>query len=90
VRFVRWSLATLLLLPLVEAASADRLAEIKTRGTLIVGVSTAIPPFTFQRGSEIVGYDVDLVRGITQRIGVKLDLLPVKDRPHQGRAGRQD
>ncbi len=78
-RFVRWSLATLLLLPLVEAASADRLAEIKTRGTLIVGVSTAIPPFTFQRGSEIVGYDVDLVRGIAQRIGVKLDLLPVKE-----------
>ena len=39
-----------------QAASADRLADIKARGTLIVGVSTAIPPFTFQRGSEIVGY----------------------------------
>jgi polar amino acid transport system substrate-binding protein len=72
-------LATLLLLPLVEAAAADRLGDIKARGTLIVGVSTAIPPFTFQRGSEIVGYDVDLVRGIAQRIGVKLELLPVRE-----------
>jgi polar amino acid transport system substrate-binding protein len=93
VRFVRWSFATLLsLLLLVEAASADRLGDIMARGTLIVGVSTAIPPFTFQRGNEIVGYDVDLVRGIAQRIGVKLELLPVREteRIKAVQAGRID
>ena len=87
----RWLLSGLLLLPAFPA-SADRLGDIKARGALIVGVSTAIPPFTFQRGSEIVGYDVDLVRGIAQRIGVKLELLPVgeADRIKAVQAGKID
>jgi len=58
-------------------AAADRLDEIKSRGALLVGVSDAIPPFTFRRGGEVVGYDIDLVRGIAQRIGVRLELLTI-------------
>jgi polar amino acid transport system substrate-binding protein len=82
----------LLSLLLADGAAADRLADIKARGTLIVGVSTAIPPFTFQRGEEIVGYDVDLVRGIVERIGVKLELRPVgeSDRVKAVQAGTID
>jgi len=82
----------LALLLLTLAASADRLDDIKARGTLIVGVSTAIPPFTFQQGSEIVGYDVDLVRRIAQHIGVKLELVPVgeADRVKAVQAGKID
>lgn len=73
----RGLVAVVLWLVLADGAAADRLADIKARGTLIVGVSTAIPPFTFQRGGEVVGYDVDLVRGIAERIGVKAVLVPV-------------
>jgi polar amino acid transport system substrate-binding protein len=92
VRLLRGVLAAFISLLLVGAASADRLGDIKARGALIVGVSTAIPPFTFQRGSEIVGYDVDLVRGIARRIGVKLELLPVgeADRIKAVQAGKID
>ncbi len=84
-------LLALFALPATPAA-ADRLADIKARGTLIVGVSTAIPPFTFQRGGEVVGYDVDLVRGIAERIGVKLQMLPVgeTERIKAVQAGRID
>ena len=69
--------ALLLLVLVVDGAAADRLADIKARGTIIVGVSTAIPPFTFLREGAIRGYDVDLVQGIAQRIGVKAVLVPV-------------
>jgi len=91
-KLTRWFFATLFLLVAVNGAAADRLADIKARGTLIVGVSTAIPPFTFKRGDEIVGYDVDLVRGIAQRMGVKLDLVPVgeADRIKAVQAGKID
>jgi polar amino acid transport system substrate-binding protein len=84
--------AALLSLALADSAAADRLADIKLRGTLIVGVSTAIPPFTFQRGGEIVGYDVDLVRVIAERIGVKAVLVPVgeAERVKAVQAGRID
>jgi polar amino acid transport system substrate-binding protein len=74
----RWLLAGLLMVQ-ASSAAADRLGDIKARGTLFVGVSTAIPPFTFARNGEIVGYDVDLVRGVAQRIGVSLRLLPVAE-----------
>ena len=92
VKLVRGFLAAVFGLLLTGAASADRLDDIKARGTLIVGVSTAIPPFTFQRAGEIVGYDVDLVRGIAQRIGVKLVLVPVgeADRVKAVQAGKID
>jgi polar amino acid transport system substrate-binding protein len=69
----------LIFLTMCSSASADRLADIKARGALIVGVSTAIPPFTFQRGNEIVGYDVDLVRGAARRLGVRVELVPIKE-----------
>ena len=60
-------------------ATADQLGDVRSRGTLVVGVSDAIPPFTFRRGGDIVGYDVDLVRGIAQRIGVKLETVVVSE-----------
>src|SRR5262249_6395436 len=67
------------LVPLVQPAAADRLGDIKLRGKLTVGASDAIPPFTFRRGGEIVGYDVDLVRGIAERMGVKAEFVTVSE-----------
>src|SRR3954467_10038095 len=51
-------------------AAADQLSEIKAHEKMIIRVSDAIPPFTFRRSGEIVGYDIDLVRGIAKRLGV--------------------
>lgn len=61
------------------SSAADRLVDIKARGTLIVGVSDAIPPFTFRRGGEVVGYDVDLIRGIARSLGVGAQFVVVAE-----------
>ena len=52
----------------------DRLETIKKRGVLIAGVKDSTPGFGFvdEKTREIVGYDVDFVRAIANKLGVKL------------------
>ncbi len=60
-------------------AAADTLADVKKKGVLVAGVKDSTPGFGFidQKTREIVGYDVDFVRAIAKRLGVKLELKPV-------------
>jgi polar amino acid transport system substrate-binding protein len=78
---VTQSAEAILSTPLPTApASAGHLADVKARGKLVVGISDAIPPFTFRRsGGEPVGYDVDLLRGVADRIGVKLEMVSLAE-----------
>ena len=78
---VTQSAEAILSTPLPTApASAGHLADVKARGKLVVGISDAIPPFTFRRsGGESVGYDVDLLRGVADRIGVKLEMVSLAE-----------
>ncbi|MBI5750953.1 MAG: ABC transporter substrate-binding protein [Hydrogenophilales bacterium] len=66
----------LLSLPL---AQADTLANIKAKGVLVAGVKDSLPPFGYvdAQTRSIVGYDVDFVRAIAAKLGVKLELKPV-------------
>ena len=53
-----------------QHASADELATIKERGTLVVGVKADYPPFGFRAPSgEIVGIEPDAGRGGGQEPG---------------------
>ena len=62
----------------VAPASADVLADIKSRGTLIVGVKADYKPFGFRDPSgQIVGIEPDLAADLAKRLGVKLELVPV-------------
>lgn len=58
------------------SALADKLDEIKSRGTLICGVMSTNPPQGMvQTGTrEVVGYDVDVCRGIAEHLEVKAEL----------------
>lgn len=60
-------------------AAADTLADVKKKGVLVAGVKDSTPGFGFidQKTREIVGYDVDFVKAIAKRLGVKLELKPV-------------
>ncbi|OPY75637.1 MAG: ABC transporter glutamine-binding protein GlnH precursor [Syntrophorhabdus sp. PtaU1.Bin058] len=60
-------------------AAQDRLDAIKKRGALIAGVKDSTPGFGYvdEKTREIVGYDVDFVRTIANKLGVKLELKPV-------------
>lgn len=75
---------TALLLALVmvlgmAAASADMLADIQAKGTLVVGANVLFPPYEFytvdENGNEYAaGFDMSLARGLAEALGVELDL----------------
>ena len=50
------------------------LEDIRTRGTLRVGIDPTYPPFESVRDGQVVGYDVDLARAIAADLGVTLDV----------------
>jgi len=73
---VRFAAATLgLSLGLVQAAHADRLADIKARGTLICATLAANEPLGFPdpQTRRIVGFDVDMCEAISKQMGLRLE-----------------
>ena len=59
------------------SAGATDLAEIKRRGTLVVGTSADYQPFEYVQDGEIVGYDKDVLDRIVAAWGVKLEQLEI-------------
>lgn len=60
------------------SAQADQLAEIKQKGTLVVGVKTDYPPWGMRDSNgNIVGMEPDMAADVAKRLGVKLELVPV-------------
>ena len=57
-------------------AHADRLADIKARGTLVCGVFGDLVPLGFEDPvtRTLVGFDVDVCKGIADSLHVRLDL----------------
>ncbi len=61
------------------ALAQDTYDIVKKRGTLIGGVNNSIPGFGYMdpESREIIGYDVDFLKYIAKKMGVKLELKPV-------------
>ncbi len=60
------------------AAAQDALAKIKQRGTVVVGVKNDYKPWGFVDPSgQIVGMEIDLAKDVAERLGVKLETVPV-------------
>jgi len=60
------------------AAVAQTVDEIKQKGVLTVGVLVDFPPFGLLNTSgQPDGYDPDLARMLAEKMGVKLELVPV-------------
>lgn len=59
--------------------AADTLETIKKKGIMVAGVKDSTPGFGYvdEKTREIVGYDVDFVKAIAKKLGVKLELKPV-------------
>ena len=65
-------------LALGTSAQADQLAEIKKKGTLVVGVKADYPPWGMRDANgNIVGMEPDMAADVARRLGVKLELVPV-------------
>ena len=61
------------------AASANKLDDIKARGSIICGTQNASSPYGFQdpKTREYVGYDVDMCKAIAKHLGVKMEHKPL-------------
>jgi polar amino acid transport system substrate-binding protein len=55
----------------IRQAHADTMADIKARGTLVIGVEAAYVPFCFFKDGKIVGYDPDIAALGAAKLGVK-------------------
>ena len=63
---------------LTSAALALTPEEIQAKGTLVVGVLTDFPPFAgVDENQQPAGYDDDVAALLAEKLGVKLDLVPV-------------
>ncbi len=49
-----------------------------TTNTLIVGTNAEFPPFSFIENNTVVGFDIDIIKEIAQRLGKK---IIIKDMP---------
>jgi polar amino acid transport system substrate-binding protein len=60
-------------------AAQDTVAKVKQKGVLVAGVKDSLPPFGYvdEQTRQIVGYDVDFVKAIADKLGVKLELKAV-------------
>ncbi len=62
----------------VSLADDAGLANVKAKGTLIMGFDEAYPPMGFvDEAGEFVGFDIDLAKEVTKRMGVELVLQPI-------------
>jgi polar amino acid transport system substrate-binding protein len=63
---------------LPNAAKANALTDITSRGTLRVAVPQDFPPFgTVGSDMQPIGYDIDMAKLIGEKMGVKTELVPV-------------
>jgi len=62
-----------------DASSADNsLKAVMDKKTFVLGLDDAFPPMGFRdENNEIVGYDIDLAREVTKRMGVELVCQPI-------------
>lgn len=61
-----------------DSGADDSLTAVKNAGVFVLGLDDSFPPMGFRNeDNEIVGYDIDLAREVTSRMGVELKLQPI-------------
>lgn len=65
-------------LPTATLAADSSLKAVKEKGKLVLGLDDSFPPMGFRNDeNQIVGYDIDLAREVTRRLGVQLVPQPI-------------
>jgi polar amino acid transport system substrate-binding protein len=61
------------------ALAGNTLSEVKKKGVLVAGVKDSLPPFGSMdpKTKEFEGYDIDFVKYIAKKMGVKVKFTPV-------------
>lgn len=75
-RRVAIALACLVSLPAAALADGATLDRIKARGTMVLAVDAAYPPFSFlQADGQLDGFDIGVARDIARRLGARLETV---------------
>lgn len=61
------------------ALAGDTLADVKKKGVMVAGVKDSLPPFGSidPQTKDFAGYDIDFVKYIAKKAGVKVEFKPV-------------
>ena len=56
---------------------ADELDDIRAKGQLLIGTDATYPPFEYtdEKSGEIIGFDIDLMKAISEHLGVSSDFV---------------
>ena len=58
-----------------EGSSLQRILD---KGTLVLGLDDSFPPMGFRNeNNEIIGFDIDVAKEVSKRLGVELILQPI-------------
>lgn len=61
-----------------EQAGDQSLQKVMDKGVFILGLDDSFPPMGYRNeNNEIVGFDIDLAKEVTKRMGVELKLQPI-------------
>ena len=62
-----------------EKKKADNsLKDVQSKKELLLGLDSSFPPMGFtDKKDNIVGFDIDLAKEVTKRMGIKLKLQPI-------------
>lgn len=62
-----------------EKKKADNsLKDVQSKKELILGLDASFPPMGFtDKKQNIIGFDIDLAKEVTKRMGIKLKLQPI-------------
>lgn len=65
------------LLAVTVSADGDLLAQIRERGTIIIGLEGDWAPWSFvDENDELTGFDVEVARAIAAKLGVEVQFIP--------------
>jgi ABC-type amino acid transport substrate-binding protein len=56
------------------ASKGITVAEIQSRGKLVVATNAEFPPFEYLDGTQIVGFDIEIAKAIAEALGVTLEI----------------
>ena len=67
-----------LLLATIQPGVASTLEEVKSQGTMRVGVRFDTPPYGYiDKAGQNAGYDIDVVKNLAKKLGVKIKFIQV-------------
>lgn len=61
-----------------NASNVNAVEALKSRGVFVLGLDDSFPPLGYRNDdNEIVGYDIDLAKEVTKRLGVEFKAQPI-------------